>query len=49
MLIYRNSRGNTIEVVVNGTTLDQVDQFKYLGTQITVDAKNETKIKAESI
>ena len=43
MLISRNSRGKTIKVNVNGTTLEQVDQFKYLGTQITVDVKNETR------
>ena len=45
MLISRNSRGKSIKVEVNGTTLEQVDQFKYLGTQITVDAKSEIEIK----
>ena len=45
MLISRNSRGKSIKVEVNGTTLEQVDHFKYLGTQITVDAKSEIEIK----
>lgn len=46
MLISRNSRGKTIQLKFNCTTLDQVDEFRYLCTQITVDAKRETKIKS---
>ena len=38
MMISRNPIGKAIKVEVSGTTLEQVDQFKYLGTQITVDA-----------
>ena len=46
MMISRNPIGKAIKVEVSGTTLEQVDQFKYLGTQITVDAKSETEVKS---
>ena len=46
MLISRNSRGKIIKVEVNGTTFKQVDQFKYLGAELTVGAKSETEIKS---
>ena len=41
MLISRNPRENVVKVEVHGTTLEQVDTFKYLGTQITLDANSE--------
>ena len=47
MMISRNPIGKAIKVEVSGTTLEQVDQFKYLGTQITVDAKSETEVKSK--
>ena len=41
--------GKAIKAEVNGTTLEQADQFKYLGTQITVNEKVKQKSKAELI
>ena len=33
------------EIKVRGKTLEQVESFKYLGTQITKDGRSDTEIK----
>ena len=47
IMISRNRRVKAIKVEVNGSTLEQIDQFKYLCIQITVDAKSETEMKSK--
>ena len=34
------------EIKVRGKTLEQVESFKYLGTQITKDGRSDTEIKS---
>ena len=45
ILMSKNSMNKKINVKVSDTTLEQVKQFKYLGTQITENAKSEDEIK----
>ena len=35
------------EIKVRGKTLEQVESFKYLGTQITKDGRSDTEIKSK--
>ena len=44
MVISKNPEGKKIEIKVDTQTLEQVDKFKYLGTQITDDGKPDTEI-----
>ena len=44
MLITRNTE-ETMTIKVDDSNLEQVHQFKYLGTQITEDARTETELK----
>ena len=37
-------RDKTIDIKIDGETLEQVDQFKYLGTQVTDDARTEKEL-----
>ena len=37
MINSKEPKGKKVEIKVNGETLEQVDSFKYLGTQITDD------------
>ena len=36
--------GKTIDIKIDGESLEQVEQFKYLGTQVTEDAKTEKEL-----
>ena len=35
-----------LEIKLRGKTLEQVESFKYLGTQITKDGRSDTEIKS---
>ena len=45
MMISKNAMNKKISVKVSDTILEQVKQFKYLGTKITHNAKSEDEIK----
>ena len=36
-----------VKIRIEGESLEQVQQFKYLGTQVTEDAKNEVELNSE--
>ena len=44
MVISKNPEEKNLEIKVDTQTLEQVDKFKYLGTQITDDGKPDTEI-----
>ena len=48
--VMRVSRNNnqTMAIKVDNTNLEQVQQFKYLGTQITEDVRTETELKCRT-
>ena len=46
MALSKEPTGKTVEITVNNETLEQVDTFKYLGTQIKDDLKTDKEIEA---
>ena len=44
-MIISEHPGTKIDIKVDGTSLEQVDRYTYLGTQVTDDGRNETEIK----
>ena len=50
MVNSKEPEGKKVDIKVNGVTLEQVDTFKYLGTQIKDDLKTEKELETrESI
>ena len=45
MINSKEPKGKKVEIKVNGETLEQVDSFKYLGTQITDDLKTDKELE----
>ena len=45
MINSKEPKGKKVEIKVNGETLEQVDTFKYLGTQITDDLKTDKELE----
>ena len=45
MINSKEPKGKKVEIKVNGETLEQVDTFKYLGTQIKDDLKTDKEIE----
>ena len=44
MVLSKDPKGKQVEIKVNGEILEQVDTFKYLGTQINDDLKTDKEI-----
>ena len=49
MVISRKTPTQTCNIKINGTTLKQVQHFKYLGTIISSDGRCHTEIKSRSV
>ena len=45
MRVSKHPDDRTLNIVVNGTVLEQVASFKYLGSTITEDGRCETEIE----
>ena len=45
MILSKEPKGKKVEIKVNNETLEQVDTFKYLGTQIKDNLKTDKEIE----
>ena len=45
MINFRKPEGKRLEIKVNNETLEQVESFKYLGTQIKEDGRTDTEVQ----
>ena len=45
MVIIREPENPQVDIKVDGTTLEQVQTFKYLGQTITADGRSDTAIR----
>ena len=45
MVLSKEPKGKKVEIQVNGEVLEQVDTFKYLGTQIKDDLKTDKELE----
>ena len=49
MVVKRNKECPQINIFINGNEMKQWDQFKYLGSLISSDGPNNTKIAARIV
>lgn len=44
-MVCNNERGAVVQIIMNGDTLEDVKQFKYLSSNVTKDGKSKKEIK----